>query len=263
MTRWVHEHAGVEGTRFRIGVSAEGHVAEWQQLLRLEVTRAGVSRITLDPGASPLLRERLLRGPVPALLGHLTGALHWHAAACAYDEGGVLVLGDGGAGKSTTVAGLVEHTGGGFLGDDIVHLARDAGTTWLHRVEGNHALRADVAETLFEEDRPRGKVVRAPRALLDAAPLAAVVVLGHCPTAAADAALMLERIPPRERIVHLLRHLVRFDLEDGDRAARDLGAVLEIARVPMFSLVRPAGGARWNELARLLRSALRATSPQP
>lgn len=72
-------------------------------------------RESVDPGliAFPLL------GPVFGLLLHLRGLLVFHASALAINGVGVILLGDKGAGKSTTAAAMVA-LGHKLLSDDIV-----------------------------------------------------------------------------------------------------------------------------------------------
>ncbi len=248
--RWLHEAVSAEGRRFRIGARAATRIAEWVDLLRVEVTSRGQVRVHC-PNES-LTSRKLRQGAVPALLGHLTGHLHWHAAACALPSaaGAVLFLGDAGAGKSTTVAGL-GTVGAAFLGDDVVHLHRRRARWVAVRCENRHAIRADVARMLFGTDA-RTKSLFVPERKARSAPLAAIVELE------VGDSLELRRLSKRRSVRVLLRHLVRFALDDLERIQRDLDVVLAILEeVPVYTLVRPKKLQDWARLASLLEAAAR------
>lgn len=81
----------------------------------------GVSAIEIDPNPdAPIsLLSFPLLGPVIALLLHLRGDLVLHGSALARDDQCVVLLGDKGAGKSTTAAMLMAD-GFSLLADDVV-----------------------------------------------------------------------------------------------------------------------------------------------
>lgn len=78
-------------------------------------------RCTAGPGIDRQLLETYLQGlPVAALL-HQRRVLHFHAASFVYQEKGVMVLGQSGAGKSSLAAAF-HLDGASVLSDDITAL---------------------------------------------------------------------------------------------------------------------------------------------
>ncbi|AZO10064.1 MULTISPECIES: serine kinase [unclassified Mesorhizobium] len=107
------------GFAFRFGPTRQ--YLSWPAVGSFMITDA--ARIDVDPAPGiddPLLAFPLL-GPVLALLLHQRGLLILHASAIAVGDGGVIFMGDKGAGKSTT-AGAMIRTGHRLLSDDVVAL---------------------------------------------------------------------------------------------------------------------------------------------
>jgi hypothetical protein len=247
---WLHEVRSAEGLRFRIGRRAEVRIAQWDGMLRLEVGPDGPPIVAVE--RESLGVEKLRHGAVPALLGHLTGNLHWHAAACCWpNEASVMVLGDAGAGKSTLVSGLCNEAGACFLADDVL-LVEASKTGWeSRRREEKHAVRPDMAALLFDHVA-RDKALFAPSRVRRRAPLGMIVGL------AVGDDFALREISARQKVQLLTRNLVRFALDDPDLLQRDLDVVLRLAaEVPVYSLVRPRAFSDWKGLAGLLRPRLR------
>ena len=106
-----------QATVFELG--PETQYLAWRSVGRFLIR--GLSEIDVDPApgvGDPLLRLPLL-GTVMALLLHVRGSLVLHASAVAVGNAGVVLLGDKGAGKSTTAAALV-RAGHRLLADDVV-----------------------------------------------------------------------------------------------------------------------------------------------
>ena len=57
-----------------------------------------------------------------------------HASAIALPQGGVLLLGDSGSGKSSLAYRLLRHYGGQLVGDDYVDIALTKGRLTAHSV---------------------------------------------------------------------------------------------------------------------------------
>ncbi len=245
-TIWLHEARSDEGARFRIGRRGDTRIAEWDGLLRLEVPVRGAPRIVAK--AESLATQKLREGAIPALLGHLSGVLHWHAAACAWpDRRAVVVLGPSGAGKSTLAAGL-GTVGAAFLADDVCAVALRGGAWTAARTETRHAIRPDVVPLLYGT-KASTKALFAPERMRACAPLGALLRLEVGPE------LALREVPPRQRVQLLQQNLIRFALDDSFRLERDLDVVLALAQqVPMYTLVRPAMFTEWARLRDLLRS---------
>lgn len=246
---WLHETQADDGQKFRIGRREQIWIAEWDGLLRLEAEPGLEPRVAAS--SDSLSVQKLRRGAVPALLGHLTGQLHWHASACAWEKGpAVLVLGAAGAGKSTLVAGLCAHTEAAFLGDDVAAVARAPAGWAVGRTEDKHAMRPDMASTLFGH-------VSAVKSLFEATHLRDDASLGMIVSLVVGDALALRPLSVRRKVQILTHNLVRFALDDAWRLARDLDVVMAlVAEVPMYSLVCPRPFSEWEKAARLLVAGL-------
>lgn len=246
----LHESRAEDGTCFRITRLPQGYRAEWSRLLRLDADQAG-QELARERYGDVQSTRKLEQGAVPGLLGHLQGALHWHAAAvCWARTPALMLLGDSGAGKSTLAAALCVQ-GARFLGDDVVHVDAQEGWQCVRREE-RHAIRPDMARVLFDA-RQRKK------ALFDAENMASRAPLGVIAQVVRGSALRFEPLSARARVALLLRHLVRFALDDPARLGRDLEVCLALAAsVPMYTLVVPSlADLSTERLARLLRRELR------
>ncbi len=188
--------------------------------------------------------EALAAGDVLAQPGHVAiaawlatqGSFVMHAAGVAIDGRGILLIGAGGRGKTTTALAAVQR-GFDYLGDDLSIVTPDASGQGRHQLQGLYAtakLNPDTRDRLgltgwaVLGSTPKGKAV----ALLPPAigfapsvPLAAIVHVGH----ARHAGPPVTRLTRRE-------------------AVRQLGT----ASGPML---RPAGpsGAWLGAMARLAR----------
>lgn len=247
---WLHEAHAPDGQMFRIGRRGETRIAEWDGILRLEVDADGTARVSAF--AESLAVEKLKRGAVPALLGHLDGTHYWHASACQLPGlAAVAVVGEAGAGKSTLTAGLCLQAGASFVADDVAAFTPAAGAMTVQGTEQHHALRPDMAQALFGHEGATKALFEADR-VTAAAPLGLIVLLEI------GESLELRELPPRAKVIALTRHLVRFALDDPERLRRDLDVVLHVATTaPMYSLVRPPAFHDWEHLARLLEAQLR------
>ncbi len=86
----------------------------------------GGSRITMQahPGVSEALLRDWLLGPAVAILLHQRGHLVLHASAAVWGGKAIAILGDSGAGKSTTAMAIC-RLGGRLLSDDHAVIALD------------------------------------------------------------------------------------------------------------------------------------------
>lgn len=109
----------LQTTDFRF--SPEGHLLAWPRVGAFTIT--GGDLITIDPypGVDDQLLRMPLLGPVLANILHDRGRLVLHASAVRVGGGCVILLGDKGAGKSTTAAALVA-AGHQLMTDDVVAL---------------------------------------------------------------------------------------------------------------------------------------------
>jgi hypothetical protein len=111
--------ASGEGS-FRSGRLCEDHVAEWGDALVVRTDASGAVReLWTDDDIPPSSIEKLKRGVASAFVRAVRGELSWHAAAVACEGGGVLLLGESGAGKSTAAYALCRDHGAALLADDV------------------------------------------------------------------------------------------------------------------------------------------------
>ena len=151
----------------------------WLDRARLRITDG---EITVD-SADPAFAQQCVVGPGMGVLLHRRGLLVLHGAAIDVGGRAVVLLGDKGAGKSTTAAALIAR-GHRLLTDDLVALAPDAsvpmvlpGPTqmklWPEAVE---AIGLDATVTPFFEGLAKGIWSEAPTTT-SPTPLALVAVL--------------------------------------------------------------------------------------
>ena len=123
-------------------------VMEWPEIARLQCTADGRrARVTRFPNAHPGSFAKL-RGPMRALLGDLRGGLGLHASAVAIGRGAVLLVGDSGAGKSTTACELARDHGGRLLADDAALVVVRRGRALVEPTEASHCLWLDTSRQL-------------------------------------------------------------------------------------------------------------------
>jgi hypothetical protein len=91
----------------------------WDAVGRFRITADDRIEVQPNPGVGDELVALPLLGAVLATLLHRRGLFTLHASAVAVDGRAVALLGDKGAGKSTTAAALLE-AGHRFIADDIV-----------------------------------------------------------------------------------------------------------------------------------------------
>ena len=100
-----------------------------------------------DPGPSECLsfREFFLLTPVLYMM-HRLGYFELHAAACAYQESGYLLLGPSGSGKTTAMLSLIA-SGWNYLSDDAMVVSGDSdGVIWARALRRSFSLRPDLLE---------------------------------------------------------------------------------------------------------------------
>lgn len=213
------------------------------------------ARVTLDAPAMGADLTRLVIGyAAGTVLLHQLGRMPLHGAAAVGPAGAVLLLGDGGAGKST-MAAMLARRGMHLVGDDMISLAvgeaegAPGGGVGLHRSMRTAKLWRDSIDAGGGSDAPGARLSGLEKAVLSwdpipndiafPAPLRAIVQLGWLhPT---DAAPELTRIAPLRALPMLRAAVARASLEGPlalralylARAARILGAV------PFYTLHRP------------------------
>lgn len=98
-----------------------------------------------------------LRGPVLGLVLRLRGILCLHASAIAAGDGAIAILGEAGAGKSTTAAGFLE-LGFPLLADDVAALDDDGDVFRVRAGYPRLNLWPDVGNALYGHIEPLPRV---------------------------------------------------------------------------------------------------------
>jgi hypothetical protein len=257
---WLGERREDGQLVLRVGRTARGRIAELSGVATLVVSGRGRERASLSMHRplDAVAEERLHRGIVEGLLRHLEGKLTVHGAAAAIGDRAVLVLGESGAGKSTTVAELCERRGAEMLADDVAALDFHDGRPVITPTEAVHWLLEDARCHLGGLADDGGKLPqRARRAAGASVPLVAICSLVFDPAASASRIVPLA---PAAAIERVLKGVVRFALDDRDAHVRELDALMNLcSHVPAFDLVRPRAAREIERSGDLVERILRAT----
>nr|UXE44900.1 hypothetical protein Hi04_10k_c3883_00009 [uncultured bacterium] len=237
---WNRTHAVDGEVVARFGRRGQELVMEWPDIARLQCSPDGRrARITRFPNADDG-RFAKLRGPIRALVGDLRGGLGLHASAVAIGPKAVLILGDSGAGKSTTACELAMSHGARLLADDAALVVVRRGIPYVEPTEAVHCLWPDASKHLGaapEKDIAyHDKVfVRPPHVARVHVKLALVVALRFDDDAAAGVGTT--RLSGSSAAAYVLRSMFRVD--DGAIELRRLDLLQRIhARVPFIELSR-------------------------
>lgn len=180
----------------------------WAMVGAFRITSDDLIEVDPNDGVADSLVALPLLGAVLATLLHRRGLMVFHASAVAVNGVAVALLGNKGAGKSTTAGALVAG-GHSLIADDIVALDYSAGPSVLPAF-GQLKLWDDSGSRLREAGitrigRLHDKVDKAHYALTDRVssepvPLARLYVLGRSPTPG------VRGLPPSDALSLLLRH---------------------------------------------------------
>jgi hypothetical protein len=205
--------------------------------------------------------EIIVRRILPRVV-QLHGRIASHAATLTSENGGYLLLGPSGTGKSTLAAALAGELGWNVLSDDIsildvnsdpphVNPATIGVCVWQDSLSALAASQASSQKLLayqtkfwhdISEEQPP------PRR-----PIRAFLLLPRRNGArAAGEQVEAVRVPPAEALVHLVRHLIRFNPTDMTAEARIFKSLGKLAHtVPMYALFYPRS---YEELGRVAQS---------
>ncbi len=148
----------------RIGRCTEGTVVEWSGIGRLVVPGArGVASFLPEDGVVNRALQKFRATQLLACRRYLEGRVSLHAAAVAWPHGAVVLVGESGAGKSTTAMELVERTGAGFVADDVVPLEITDGAIVAESVDDSFWLSSDARAFFGVADSTAAKVPVVPR----------------------------------------------------------------------------------------------------
>ena len=225
--QWYHTWMATDGKDWlRIGRDAQGYRLQFPGLAEFAVSRDG-RRVLASIGdtSHETFRHLLLDQVMPLVLSH-QGWCVLHAAAVAGATGGVAFLGSTGHGKSTMAASLAS-TGLAAITDDTLILTEGStGVVTGHPAYESIRMWPETAQALFGPAyRHEGRVsdlndkVRLGRSggldfVSAGSPLRVLYVL--TPDDAVDVP-RVESIPPRDRVVEVVRHAFVLDWKATDR----------------------------------------------
>jgi hypothetical protein len=149
----------------RIGRKGNRVIVEWRGIGTLVSASSGAEpEFSSLAGADPLLLEKFRATSLMACRRYLAGNLSLHGSAIAFPRGCVVLIGDRGAGKSTTAMALVEHHGGKFLADDIVPVDWSNSVPVVSPVDDSFWLAQDASAWFGLRRASTGKLAHPPRA---------------------------------------------------------------------------------------------------
>ena len=148
----------------RIGRKGPQVVVDWPGVGRASSVSSGdiVEFTPLATAAAETLEKFRVTGLL-ACRRYLSGKLSLHASAVAFPFGCIALVGECGAGKSTTAMALVEQHGGTFLADDIVPVDWDRDKPIVFPVKDSFWLNPDASAWFGVEATARSKRPCSPR----------------------------------------------------------------------------------------------------
>jgi hypothetical protein len=247
-----------------IQVGADGHtVIDIPDCVRIGLTGGRDIMVDSAPGASLPEIQTWLLGPGLGVICHQRAVLPLHACAIRTGKGGLAIVGNSGAGKSTTATALVQR-GHRLLGDDVLVVDPDTGLAQpcfpVVKLWDSSRSALDISQ---EGQQPVGRKAGKWHVPMLAAfdpvprPLSAIVHLRPDPTARRP---VLTRWPRPHAAAVLDAMTYRAYLAD---ALHGRGHVLSAAtrlaaHVPVWELVRTADFADLGEMLDMLEGLVGA-----
>lgn len=206
------------------------------------------------PGVRPEVVRLFLLGTALGAVLHQRSGLALHASAVDIEGQAVLLMGDSGVGKSTTVAALVQR-GYTLLADDVTYLVQQSGRTMVHQGVQRVKLWQESAEALgiapaslteVHPDFPSRRSMATPGGTLGSLPLGAIFLL----TPGESQNIALQRLAGAESLSALLQNTYRPTLAHQlCGAASHIGKISTVAReATICKLHRPAEGMSLTEV---------------
>lgn len=208
-----------------------------------------------DPEAAEQLQWVLGAGFCAMLLRH--GSVPWHAAALAFGDSAILIMGDSGKGKSTTAMALIA-VGARLLADDLVVPVIKGDDIVIPPVFLNLRLTRQTTNYFDVQGvaGADGKIsVSVPQAPDDRAiPLRAIYVLGD----RVDEIGAPVRLPKTRAWGELLKNLFARAVVPAFARSAHAGAVARrmVDRIPVFEVHAPEGLDRMIGMAETIRAAV-------
>jgi ABC-type dipeptide/oligopeptide/nickel transport system ATPase component len=191
------------------------------------------------PGVDPEMLAKFRATDLLACTRYLAGGISLHASAVAWPGAALALVGESGAGKSTTAMGLVERRGAAFLADDIVSLRLAPDSNPLAEpVEDSFWLEGRACSWFGVPERAEAKQPCRPRKrATEAVPLTAVV---HLAFDDSEEGVRLDALSGHDRFLVWTRAHVSFAFQRPERVLDDFNKRASLSEaVPLFDLRRP------------------------
>jgi len=242
----------------RLGRSGSQRWVEWRGIGRL-MASGTETKFWPAQEADPVGLQKFRATSLIACERYLLGRLSLHGSAVSMPHGALVLVGEAGAGKSTTAMALVEHAGGAFLADDIVPVDWQDGVPFVSPVEDQFWLTAESASWFGVPASGGRKTAHPPRARAVAAERLRAIV--HLTFDEEEGGLSLEPLTGQRKFEVLSRAQVCYsDFADAD-TLRNLEARAELAAsVPVFHLRRPRTLTALAVVAKTLEAQVGAAS---
>jgi hypothetical protein len=213
------------GDAVRVARDGDATLIEWPGFLRMRASASSPTVIEPLTEIAPAVIRKLEEGLGRALPHYLRGAVVFHAAAISFQGKGLLVIGESGAGKSTTAAMLCAR-GATFIADDTAMGTIEGDALWLHPLETSHWLDADACRALaLQPSSVEKTAVLAQRSSSERVRVEVAVVLEPKESSTID----VSPLRGLEAARSLLRATLRLPLDD-ERSKRDLDTLSHVAR---------------------------------
>jgi hypothetical protein len=192
-----------------------------------------------EDSADPAIVRKVQNGCVRAFLARLGGQVAFHAGAVAVAGRALLILGDSGAGKSTTTASMCA-VGAELLADDYALLRREGDKVLVEPSEDAHWLDEHAHALVGGQGKHRvvsagkGPVSRAMGGLAELTCFVELRFIEDGPV----------RLTPQHGLAAfqmLLNHILRFVSDDASVQVWETERLVELATMPCYMLERPRG----------------------
>ena len=240
------------GDGARIGRNGAKVVVEWPGIGRLLSSPSGVdAEFSAVAGADAAILEKFQATGLLACHRYLTGSMSLHGSAVGLPAGAVALVGDSGAGKSTTAMALVEQHRGTFLADDVVPIDWPGSVPVVSPVEDSFWLAGDASAWFGLEVPVREKRPCPPRARATAPErLRAIVHLAFDETLDV---MDLQPLTGQEAFAVLSSVHICFSTGGDEDALRNLKVRARLAAaVRIFRLRRPRALDALGDISELL-----------
>jgi hypothetical protein len=222
----------------RIGRAGARIVVEWARFGRLLWTEGEQMTFLPVPDVPAAQLEKFRATTLLACVRYLERKISLHGSAVQLAFGALALIGESGAGKSTTAMMLVENCGGKFLADDLVPVDWRSSVALIPPVNDSLWLNEDAVKWFGRRSTLAVKDAHPPRARAAVAePLAAIVQLAFDDTLESSA--LIEPMNGREKFMLLCSAHPCYFTGDGDDAVWTFDARARLAEaIPFFRLRR-------------------------